>query len=304
MPQCSVAVHLHAFYQDLIPDFVEALSAIPVPFDCYVSVPDTVQYDDHLLRQQMGALENLKQLLVRRTPNKGRDLAPMLCSFAEEIREHDIVLHVHTKKSPHDSIQQNWLPYILDHLLCSREVVSGILGSLAADIGILASSDFLCNSTTDGWCHERNIICAQKIIDRSSLQVNLRKSYPQIDFPQGSMFWARTDYLRPLFDMHLTYDDFDPEPISVDGTMAHGLERLFFLWGLGTGRCPAKLFASRSELYLYQYRAAVLGQLIDMLNRQSGKAKKRLCSVRRLLGCCILLSVLCLAMLSYILLYI
>ena len=47
-----------------------------------------------------------------------------------------------------------------------------------------------------------------------------------IDFPIGTMFWARPAALAPLFDLGLGWDDYPEEPVSIDGTMLHALERL------------------------------------------------------------------------------
>ena len=46
-----------------------------------------------------------------------------------------------------------------------------------------------------------------------------------VEFPVGSMFWARADALAPLLSSHLTYRDFEPESGKTDGTLHHTIER-------------------------------------------------------------------------------
>src|SRR5665647_3576068 len=49
---------------------------------------------------------------------------------------------------------------------------------------------------------------------------------PHFDFPIGNMFWARCDAIRPLFDAGFRWEEYPEEPVPIDGTMLHALERL------------------------------------------------------------------------------
>ena len=53
--------------------------------------------------------------------------------------------------------------------------------------------------------------------------------------PYGTMFWYRPEALKPLFDLNLTEQDFPEEPLPVDGTIAHAIERLpvYIAWSQG-----------------------------------------------------------------------
>ena len=48
-----------------------------------------------------------------------------------------------------------------------------------------------------------------------------------IDYPAGTMFWFRPQAISQILDSGIGYEDFPEEPIGNDGTIAHGLERLF-----------------------------------------------------------------------------
>lgn len=55
------------------------------------------------------------------------------------------------------------------------------------------------------------------------LKVNLPQAF---EFPVGTMFWCRPMASRPLFELGLSWDDYPPEPLPIDGTILHAIERL------------------------------------------------------------------------------
>ena len=274
LPKVSIGVHFHVFYADLLSEFAEALNNIPVTFDCFVSIPLNSTCTVADVKNHLSPIKHLGKLAIVRTPNKGRDIAPMICTFGKELGNYSVILHIHTKKSPHDKAQDGWRQYILQHLLANEHIVANILCWLSKDVGMLAASDFLCNSSISGWCHKGNKSHAISILKRSYLNIDLEKDYKTIDFPQGSMFWARTDYLKSMFEFGFTYGDFDDEPIPVDGTFVHALERLFFLWGKDTGLYPAKLYVSKSELLIHQYSTIAIGDLLERRDTLTLKCRR------------------------------
>ena len=221
-----IAVHVHSFFPEIFPRIHKALECIPVPFDLFVSVPDGISIP--------AELDGAERCAIVRCPNRGRDIAPFLCLFGRRLMDYDYVAHFHSKKSPHVAENGDWLGHSLNHLLGGVNRVKGILGALDSGYGIVAPPEFSPTSEDPtGWM--RNLHQAQALVRLGGVDVDLARDFMPIPFPKGSMFWARSDFLRRFFALPLSFEDFPEEPIGIDGTPAHALERLFFLWGMGTG---------------------------------------------------------------------
>jgi hypothetical protein len=65
-----------------------------------------------------------------------------------------------------------------------------------------------------------------------------------MNFPFGTMFWARTAALKPLIDLNLQWEDYPEEPIPIDGSMLHAMERLL---GILPGLCGFRTVVTQVE---------------------------------------------------------
>jgi FMN phosphatase YigB (HAD superfamily) len=218
-----VGVMAHVYYPDLIEEFAAALSLLPVPFDLLVSVVDAEA--EALARLRFGALPNLSSLVVKRVENRGRDIAPLLVTFHDEILSLDLIGHIHTKKSLYTGSEQiDWRRYLLDSLFGSSERLAWILGMFQADaeLGMVYPESHIGMPL---WGHTllSNAEVCEALANRMGIAMD-RQRY--IDFPAGSMFWARVPALRPLYDLGLRLEDFPVEYGQIDGTLQHAVERL------------------------------------------------------------------------------
>lgn len=221
--QQRVGLMAHVYYPDLIEEFAELLAHIPLPFELLVSVmDDTAKLQ---AEERFARLPHLSALHVRVVPNRGRDIAPLLVTFRDEIVALDIIGHIHTKKSLYTgSEQEQWRRYLLRSLLGNETRVAWILGMFAAEprLGMVYPETY---ESLPPWAHtwlSNADVCAA-LAARLGMEID-RNAY--IDYPAGSMFWARVDALRPLFALNLTTSDFPTETGQVDGTLQHAVERL------------------------------------------------------------------------------
>ncbi len=217
----SIAVQLHLFYIDLLDEFKEYFSNIPFKFDLYVSVQEGTDLGS--VTSSFKTLENVHDVIVRPTQNRGRDIARVYVLFREEIEKHDYFLHVHSKKSMYrGSEQSTWRRGMLDGVLGSEQLVRQIF-TLFEDktrkVGLYFPETIELPLMAHSWLQNGQI--------GKNLLAEMGFSFDEdlFNYPTGSFFWAKTDAVRPLFDRKFTYEDFPIEAGQTDGTLAHALER-------------------------------------------------------------------------------
>lgn len=219
-----VGIVAHMFYPDLAGEFSAAISKMPVPFALFVSVADSEA--ETTVRDAFSRIDGVTRLEIVLVPNRGRDIAPLLVTFRDQVLGLDVIGHLHTKKSLYTgSAQNHWRKYLVDALFGSRERIEWQLGMFAAEpkLGLIyPESHETVPLTGHTWLS--NVAAARTIADRLGVTVD-PNAY--LDFPAGSMFWARVDAIRPLFDLDLILDAFPEEAGQLDGTLQHAIERLF-----------------------------------------------------------------------------
>lgn len=228
----QIGVMAHVFYPELIEEFARSLGKVPVPFTLLVSVMDAGA--EAQARERFSQVEGVRDLVVRVVPNRGRDIAPFLTTFNAELRELDVVAHIHTKKSLYTgNAQDAWRRYLLGGLFGDTERVAWILGTFQAAprLGLVYPDTY---EILPAWAHTwlDNADVAQPLAARLGVPIE-RTAY--FDFPAGSMFWVRVPALLPLLDLRLRVDDFPTEQGQTDGTVQHALERLFALAARAAG---------------------------------------------------------------------
>ncbi len=226
-PALSVGIHLHLFYTDMVDQCLGYLRNIPLPFDLYISVPDQAAEADWETRFRSG-LPLVRQIVIERVPNRGRDLAPLIIQFGQKLAEYDVVAHFHTKKSPHKETLEGWFDAIMGALCGSRSGVSQILNLLGGDGKVVyPAGNHVAHWDNTGWSDNEEI--AQALLNKHT-RLDIA-SFRVTEFPQGSMFWGKGSALREFLTLPLEYQEFAEEPIAADATLAHALERLILVLG-------------------------------------------------------------------------
>jgi glycosyltransferase involved in cell wall biosynthesis len=214
------ALHVHLFYPELASGFLEKMAVNNSRCDLLISTNDSVKAA--ALQKTMSAYDAGK-VTIRVVPNRGRDIGPFLAAFAEDIMMgYDLVGHVHGKRTAFAEaiIGETWREFLWQNLLGGLyPMMDVILARFQAEekLGMVFPED----PHLPDW--DKNLVLATDLANRMGITDPLP---PFFNFPVGTMFWARTKALMPLFDLKLGWDDYPAEPVPIDGTILHAIERL------------------------------------------------------------------------------
>lgn len=267
----TIAIHLHLYYIDLVEEFVRHLARMPFMFDLYISVTDSGH--EKLVLKKMGGIEKIGKIKVVKVQNRGRDVAPMVVTFASELMKYEYFCHIHTKKSTHAGFEQkNWRHHLLYNLLGNSDIIRTIFTIFRkhSDIGIIYPETYHnIPYWTQTWLSNREQ--AKHLLEMLHIDPYLPD---YLDYPAGTMFWARSEALRPLLELGLKYENFAEETKQIDGTIAHAIEHSMVIIAQSTGMhmCEVNFEHNTYSLYcgsknLWQYWIKKKEHLKNIINK-------------------------------------
>jgi lipopolysaccharide biosynthesis protein len=207
---------LHLFYPELTQWFADRLAG-RTDLDLIVTVPEL--WTDAQLEAVAAAFPRARLLAVE---NRGRDVLPFLAGLklAREL-DYPTFCKLHSKRSPHTVDGDQW----------RERLVSELVGGAAAErartafashprLGLLAGAEARRRLSEPGVMHNNALVMA-----RLGRLLDVRFD-DQTEFPAGTMFWGRTAAFARLAEQTPERLEVEPELGRIDGTVAHGLERL------------------------------------------------------------------------------
>jgi glycosyltransferase involved in cell wall biosynthesis len=220
-PALRVALHGHFHYLELLPDLLRRLGVNKLKCDLFLTTTEPAKMKllrDAARKYRQGSVN------VSLVPNRGRDVGAFFTHLRQTLQAgYDVVGHIHGKRSPVGSDSQMgeaWREFLWEHLVGSKFPMADIIVERFASepsLGMVFPED----PNLVGW--DKNREEAEKLAARMKFRQQLPTHF---DFPVGTMFWARPEALKPIFDLALSWEEYPPEPITRDGTVLHAIERL------------------------------------------------------------------------------
>ncbi|MFZ4115249.1 MAG: rhamnan synthesis F family protein [Chthoniobacterales bacterium] len=218
------ALHIHLYYPEMASEILHRLRGINYQVDLLISV---TSHEAAIIATEIFSKYKNGTILIKEFPNRGRNFGPLLTGFREIILEkYQVIGHIHTKKSV-DMGEKG----IMDSMLWTHFLYSNLLGGFYNMANIILE-EFQNNSQLGlVFPDDPNIVTwgknqsfAKELIRKMKINCSLLQEH--LNFPIGSMFWARTEALRPLFELNFHWEDYPEEPLPYDGSMLHAIERL------------------------------------------------------------------------------
>ena len=228
----QTAIIAHLYYEDLMPECVDYLKNIPPEVTLIVTV-SSIEKKARAKKLFLSAGCNAD---IRLVSNRGRDLSALLVGCADAFKNFKYLCFVHDKKS----IRQNesvavgraFFRLLWGNVLGSAGFIQNIIHTFESEpnLGLLVPPQpynggykvlFFVAKFWSGACFDKTVELAEKL--------GIPKNFVDADIAPlslGSVFWCRTDALKNITDAGWKIDDFPDEPMPLDGTVSHALERI------------------------------------------------------------------------------
>ena len=134
-------------------------------------------------------------------------------------------MQIACKKSPHlGSFGESWLKYLIESTIGNLSAIENIVDILfnSEDIGILSPTSFQGTNNYD-WASNFDI---SKSISDDLFDSKLEIDREVLRYPSATVFWFKPKALNQQQFRSIQPEFFPEEPIPIDGTSAHSLERL------------------------------------------------------------------------------
>lgn len=274
----KIALVLHIYYIELAEFCRRYVESLPDYVDVFITVPD-----ERRLKVAKDVFKDIpNKTEFRITGNIGRDVAPFIVGCRDVIENYELICKVHGKKvyqvKPM-SLGESWAYECFENLLGNRCITENIIALFENDprLGIVSPpiphhGPYYPTIGKGEWGENYKIV--EKLAKKLNINVDINRN-KEPNAPLGSMFWVRTDALKPLFRHNWKYSDMPKEPIADDNTVLHGIERLYPFSAQEAGYYCADIVSSSYAPVEINSLRFQEDELVAAENKLAGKAPFR-----------------------------
>ena len=226
----KIGIILHINYTDLFEHCFEYINRIPDSIDVIVTTKgESNKTKIKLLFEKSGR----KNYRIVEPQNRGREVSARLIACRELISQYDYLCCTQDKKSNKHSdsymFGQTYMDLLWDNSVVSAEYIKNVINCFEENplLGLLAvpppyhGKYFVVGNRR--WSSDFNN--TKNLSERLKLKCKISEEKQPLSV--GGTFWCRTAALKTLFNYPWKYDDFLEEPMPINGTISHAIERIY-----------------------------------------------------------------------------
>ena len=220
------AIIVNLYYTEYVEEFFDYLKDIPDEIDIYIK-SSLDKIIDMFKDFEQNKLCNRTFIYIKKE-NRGRDISALLVDGQNIWRKYEYICFIHDKKAKRkqdESVTALWRINFLENMIGNNEYIDAVLNMFKVDtkLGLMIPPypyDKNWNRSYMGNNYDNMVKLAMKIGILNNIE------YDENKISIGTSFWCRTKSLKKLWEVDWKYEDFDNEPLPVDGTISHAIERI------------------------------------------------------------------------------
>lgn len=220
------AVFVNLYYLGSLGRYMGYLNRIPNDIHIYIySSSEEVLTKAKKLQTRQNISYKLKA-------NRGRDISALLVAARKTVLQYEYICFLHDKKANANYLKNDvdtWIDNLWGNTVGSAQYIDQVLQLFENNIelGLLvppeAFGTYIAHWYGDTWLEDYPL--CKNLSDTLKLDTDITEK--KMPFTIGTVFWAKTQALRKLFEKEWDYSDFPEEPMPIDGTISHAIERIF-----------------------------------------------------------------------------
>jgi rhamnosyltransferase len=199
--------------------------------------------------------EALNAEIIIAAENRGRDLSALLIEGRRLFDEYEYICFVHDKQTSGaadaDIVGDEFNHLIFENMLGSTPYIEQVLNLFEENpfLGLLSPPEVLHGGYFSIIGNEWTNNYENTVQLADTLKIDAPIEIKQPPYALSTTFWCRTKALKKLISYQWKYNDFPDEPLEMDGTLNHAIERILMYVaqdaGYYTGIVQTTDFATR-----------------------------------------------------------
>lgn len=241
----KIALVLHVYFEDLIDKCISYVLSMHNSDKIVIVSSNQKLLDSYSVR----LAEKFVNFEVRFQKNRGRNESAYFITCKDILLNYDYVCLAHDKKLRHApvTVGEKAFTHCFDNCLGNKSQVNSILNLFENhnQLGILCPPT-PCSSIWKEFDLLPYSINREDCVSFVNSHLENVKLDPSPIPPIGSVFWVRKGALEKLLALNLTFEDMPKEPLPLDGSFLHVLERLYPSIAQSSGFCTGWILSSNS----------------------------------------------------------